>query len=63
MDCDMPIMNGYEATQQLCVLMQSGKVQKAPIIALTAFSEGQCLSQCQNSGMSDYSKGGVGSKR
>ena len=36
MDCQMPIMDGFEATRILKEMMRNGEVAKCPIIALTA---------------------------
>jgi CheY-like chemotaxis protein len=49
MDCQMPIMDGYQAAAQL---RHAGI--KAPIIALTAHSRGEIDEQCRQCGMDDY---------
>ncbi|GEM_PF-2101671 len=54
MDCEMPEMNGYEATQQLTKLMDSGAIKAAPIIALTAHAQSDERQRCLAVGMSDY---------
>ena len=36
MDCQMPIMNGYEATRILQKMMKEGEIANCPIVALTA---------------------------
>jgi len=36
MDCQMPVMDGYEATKILKDMMKSGEISDCPIIALTA---------------------------
>ncbi|MFV8347536.1 PAS domain S-box protein [Flavobacterium sp. ZB4P13] len=51
MDIQMPIMNGYEATQLIRTL-KSG--QKVPIIAITAGTEKEEKEKCLTAGMNDY---------
>ncbi|WP_167400545.1 PAS domain S-box protein [Flavobacterium psychrolimnae] len=51
MDIQMPIMNGYEATQIIRDL-KSG--QNVPIIAITAGTEKEEKEKCLNAGMNDY---------
>jgi signal transduction histidine kinase/CheY-like chemotaxis protein len=51
MDIQMPIMNGYEATEIIRNL-KSG--QKVPIIAITAGTEKEEKEKCLNAGMNDY---------
>ena len=36
MDCQMPVMDGYEATKRLKAMMAKGEIAKTPIIAVTA---------------------------
>lgn len=51
MDIQMPIMNGYEATEIIRDL-KSG--QNVPIIAITAGTEKEEKEKCLNAGMNDY---------
>ncbi len=55
MDCNMPIMNGIEATQCLVEMMRNSQVKTVPIVANTAFTEGEFVAQCLRAGMSFYS--------
>ena len=55
MDCNMPIMNGFEASKQLILMMMNRKIRTIPIIANSAFSEEFCLPQCKESGISAFS--------
>jgi len=54
MDCEMPEMNGYEASQTLRELMNEGTLKKIPIIALTANTLKEERDKCLESGMVDY---------
>ncbi|MFV8353783.1 PAS domain S-box protein [Flavobacterium sp. XS2P14] len=51
MDIQMPIMNGYEATQIIRTLPSS---QNVPIIAITAGTEKEEKAKCIAAGMNDY---------
>jgi signal transduction histidine kinase/CheY-like chemotaxis protein/HPt (histidine-containing phosphotransfer) domain-containing protein len=53
MDCQMPIMTGYEATEAI-VQLQSKKSEKVPIIALTAEGTSGEKLKCFASGMSEF---------
>lgn len=54
MDCQMPEMDGFEATTMLKELMLSGKVLQTPIVALTANAMKGDKDRCLNAGMDDY---------
>ncbi|MGN8345540.1 response regulator [Pseudomonas sp. SMV71] len=51
MDCNMPVMDGYEASRQI---RQSGRWPELPIVALTANAMPEERERCRASGMNDY---------
>lgn len=51
MDCNMPVMNGYEACQRI---RRSGRWPNLPIIALTANALPEERDRCLEAGMDDY---------
>lgn len=56
MDCHMPEMDGFQATQEIRKYEKSQdfKHQHTPIIALTADVQKGIIEQCKNAGMDDY---------
>jgi CheY-like chemotaxis protein len=56
MDCNMPIMNGFDASKTLANMMIRGKIRNIPIVANSAFNENDCVDKCKEAGMSSFSK-------
>jgi len=54
MDCQMPVMDGYEATSLIRKYEQQNDLIKTPIIALTANVMAEQIKQCQDVGMDDF---------
>jgi len=55
MDCQMPVMDGFEASRRITKMKQDGLVAKdLPIIALTANAMKGDRQRCLDAGMSDY---------
>ena len=53
MDCQMPIMDGYEATRALTREMMKGNLPRVPIVGCTAFNGQEKLSECIRCGMEE----------
>lgn len=51
MDLQMPVMDGFEATRSLVLMMNMGKIPESPIIALTANDADDDVEMCLNVGM------------
>ena len=54
MDCQMPEMDGFEATRNIKLLMEERAVSKIPVIALTANAMKGDREKCLQAGMDDY---------
>ncbi len=55
MDCMMPVMDGFTATEEIRRWESDSKiVNRLPIIALTASVLDEDISKCYEAGMDDY---------
>lgn len=54
MDCNMPIMSGYEASRKIKDLIYKKKIAPLLILALTANTSTKDIDECKESGMNDY---------
>jgi two-component system, sensor histidine kinase and response regulator len=54
MDCEMPTLNGYEATRLIRQWEHNNKVGKIPIIAVTAHAQQEFETKSKRAGMDDY---------
>jgi osomolarity two-component system sensor histidine kinase TcsA len=54
MDCNMPIMDGYQASFFLKEKMREGEIDFVPIIAMTAYIGESERQKCFDHGMDDY---------
>ncbi len=54
MDCEMPIMDGYEATQAIRRYEEEKNCRRCPVIALTAHIMEEEIKKCQQAGMDNH---------
>lgn len=54
MDCDMPVMDGFEATRRLRRGEAGAAAARIPIVALTANATVECRSACADAGMDSF---------
>lgn len=55
MDCQMPVMDGFEASRRITAMKSDGRIRAdLPIIALTANAMKGDRQRCLDAGMSDY---------
>jgi CheY-like chemotaxis protein len=54
MDCQMPVMDGYEATAQIRAHDRMSNQDYTPVVALTAFAQEDDRLKCEEAGMDLY---------
>ncbi|MCB1948003.1 MAG: response regulator [Burkholderiales bacterium] len=54
MDCNMPVMDGFEATKQIRLLEQKNHTAPTPIVAVTAHAFDHIKRECLATGMNDH---------
>ena len=54
MDCNMPVMDGFQAAKEIRKMTESGAIRKIPVIALTANALAGDRENCLEAGMEDF---------
>lgn len=54
MDCEMPVMDGFVATEKLRALESEMQLPRTPVVALTAHAVNGVREKCLASGMNDF---------
>ncbi len=54
MDCQMPLVDGFEATRRIRNLETEAGRTKTPIVALSGYSHSEGLGNCLAAGMDDF---------
>ncbi|HAD46920.1 MAG TPA: hybrid sensor histidine kinase/response regulator [Alcanivorax sp.] len=54
MDCEMPVMDGYQSTREIRLFEQSRDVDPCWIIALSAHAAGDYVQKARDAGVDDY---------
>ena len=54
MDCQMPVMDGFEATEHIRRMESDGALARTPIVALTAGAFSEDRQRCVSVGMDDF---------
>ncbi|CAI5706458.1 unnamed protein product [Peronospora farinosa] len=54
MDCEMPIMNGYESTRNIRIFEKQHDLPRIPIIGVTAYAMSGDRKKCLDAGMDEF---------
>ena len=54
MDCNMPVLDGCQASALLKEKMDNGEIRTCPIVACTASTQLSEVNRCKDSGMNEY---------
>ena len=54
MDCEMPVLDGFEATRRIRAAETTSNRKKAPIVALTGYTTAEDRDKCLEAGMDDF---------
>ena len=54
MDCSMPVMDGFEASQKINEMCAKEGVEKPYIVALTGYDDAMVATKCIQYGMSEF---------
>eukprot|EP01015_Nassula_variabilis_P034567 TRINITY_DN8539_c0_g1_i2.p1 TRINITY_DN8539_c0_g1~~TRINITY_DN8539_c0_g1_i2.p1 ORF type:complete len:227 (+),score=8.14 TRINITY_DN8539_c0_g1_i2:100-780(+) len=54
MDVNMPVMDGLEATRQIKLMIDQGKLEYIPVVACSAYVNQSDIESCFSAGMEDF---------
>ena len=54
MDCGMPVMNGFEATQEIQQMVERKEITPTKVVAVTAYEGASIEQECKEAGMVEY---------
>ena len=56
MDCNMPVMDGFEASSELTYMMSMNEIPRIQIVACTAHALDEDIEKCKQHGMKLFLK-------